>query len=184
MRLRPRNQRGTIIIVAIMVLLALAGLALLSVRASFFEIRTASNHNMARMSYYITEGGASSTVAFAYNSPSSFLSVAYGCGMTLDVEDMGLKDALWDLDPGGSLGFAALGAPDSWTTVANPTTLDFYPGNSVGEFCAEKHLWRTHGSLGTKLTPEQTANQDHPQYGEKVILTRWLIGPIDCVGGN
>lgn len=178
------NERGTILIVAIMVLLALSGLALLSVRSTFFEIRSASNHNMARMSYHIAEGGTGGMVAYAYENPQSFLSLAYTGGMKVDAETLGIRASLWDTEAGGSLGFALLGAPNAWTLVDTPATLDFYPGSSVGEFCSEKHTWRTYGSLGTPPTIAQAANQEHPQYGEKIVMTQWLIGPIDCVGGN
>lgn len=184
MRDHLRKETGTILVVAIMVLLALSGIALLSVRGAFHEIRSAANHNMARMSYHVADGGTSGMVAYAYENPQSFISLGYSGGMKVTADSLGIRNAMWDLAPGGSLGFSALGAPDSWTVLDAPATLDFYPGSSVGEFCAEKHTWRTHGSLGTKLTPDQYANQEHPQYGEKVVMTRWIVGPIDCVGGN
>ena len=179
-----RDEKGTILVVAIMVLLALAGLALLSVRSTFYEIRSASNHNMARMSYFVADGGTGGMVAYAYNNPQSFVSLAYSGGMKVTAETLGIRSAMWDLSAGGSLGFAALGAPDAWTVVDSPTTLDFYPGSSVGEFCAEKHTWRTHGSLGTPVDSSLASTKENPQYGEKVVMTQWLIGPIDCVGGN
>ena len=181
---RSTNERGTILVVAIMVLLALAGIALLSVRSTFYEVRSASNHNLSRMGYHVADGGTGGMVAFAYENPQSFVSLAYTGGMKVTAETLGIREAMWDLQAGGSLGFAALGAPDSWTIVDSPATLDFYPGSSVGEFCAEKHTWRTYGSIGTLPDPNQLANQENPQYGEKVVMTQWLLGPIDCVGGN
>ena len=49
MRDHLRKENGTILVVAIMVLLALSGIALL-VSRHLHEIRSAANHNMARMS--------------------------------------------------------------------------------------------------------------------------------------
>jgi hypothetical protein len=181
------SERGGIIIVALMVLLALSGIALLGVRTTYHEIRSAGNHSFDRMGYQITDGAVATTVTYATSSPSAFLGVAYSNGMTFQASHLGdIYGNLWDLSPGGSLGFAGnnLGTPDFWTNVDQPITLNFYPGSSVGEFCAEKHTWRTHGTIGNSSALDQASQLDRPPFGEKVILTRWMVGPLDCAGGN
>ena len=181
------NQRGGIIIVALMVLLALSGIALMGIRTTHQEIRSAGNHSFDRMGYQITDGGASTTVSYATSNPSAFLGVAYSNGMTFKATHLGdVYNNLWDLSAGGSLGFAGtnLGSPDFWTVIDQPVTLNFYPGSSVGEFCAEKHTWRTHGTIGDTTATGQESQLDRPNFGEKVILTRWMVGPLDCAGGN
>ena len=102
MRRETTNERGTILVVAIMVLLALAGIALLSVRSTFYEVRSASNHNLSRMGYHVADGGTGGMVAFAYENPQSFVSLAYTGGMKVTAETLGIREAMWDLQARGA----------------------------------------------------------------------------------
>jgi len=168
------------------VLLAMAGLSLVGVRSAFHEIRSSGNHSLARMSYNIAESGANATLAIASNNPMGFMNIAAGSGQMVTMEQLGIQELVWDLNPGGSLGFgaAALGTPNVWTEVDPPIPLEFYPGSSAGEFCAQKLTWHTHAVLGNAVAGDPLAALDRPLHGEKVILSRWIMGPLDCAGGN
>jgi len=184
---RPaQNERGGIIIVALLVLLAMAGLALVGVRSTFHEVRSSGNHNLARMSYNIAEAGANATLAIASSNPMGFMNIAAGSAQKVTIGQLGVQELVWDLDPGGSLGFAsaALGTPNVWTELDPPVPLEFYPGSSAGEFCAQKLTWRTHAILGDSVANDPLSALDRPMHGEKVILSRWIMGPLDCAGGN
>ena len=180
------NERGGIIIVALLVLLAMAGLSLIGVRSAFHEIRSSGNHNLARMSYNVAESGANATLAIASSNPMGFMNIAAGSGQKVTIGQLGIQELVWDLNPGGSLGYAAasLGTPNVWTELDPPIPLEFYPGSSAGEFCAQKLTWHTHAVLGESAAGDPLAALERPMHGEKVILSRWIMGPLDCAGGN
>ena len=139
------------------------------------------------------DGGACCTIGTAASDPQSFVALGFASNMTVTAVSLGLQDSAWDTAPGGSFGFhsAALGTPLSWTNLEAPVGLNFFPGSSAGEFCSEKHTWRTHGGFGdttaypsTTLTTGTEVSAEPVVRGEKVIMTRWIVGPIDCSGGN
>ena len=71
MRLK-QNDRGTLLIVAMLVILVLAGLALIGVRNVILESRQVGNFRASEQSLHVTESGQSSVIAIAVEKGDSF----------------------------------------------------------------------------------------------------------------
>jgi Tfp pilus assembly protein PilX len=76
-----KNQEGTVLIIAMLILLALTVIGIWSLSSSFYEIRISGNERFGNAAFYAASGGAEEGVnrlpqVAAYASPNEFSSEA------------------------------------------------------------------------------------------------------------
>lgn len=184
-----RSDRGVVLIVAMLMLLALAGVALVGVRYSFNEVSAASNQIDAHMATDITDYGSAGTLARVAAEPIAMTAamgakaaVANGIPRLYMGDVASSMDDLWDTEIGGSFGMRNPDevAPNFWTDLVDVRRISSSGGNSVDQFCTDRHSWMTFGEMGENTTVDG-APSPLAGVGAKQILIRLDIGPINCV---
>ena len=180
------SSRGIALVLALMVLLSLAGLGVVAVRASFEGVRLTSNFRMDRTAYRVARTSTHSVVSRAARDPLGFTSLGFAKGNQLTMDDLSdIKTRVWDKGSKGSLAVkgatASKWAPWFRVVMQTPKQLPFFPGSSVGDFCAQKHLWRIYGRIGSKPSAHEGVDFS-PRWGEKAFLVHAYVGPINCKG--
>lgn len=183
---RARSDRGAIVIVALMVLFALAGLALVGVRIAQQEIRASANYRLDELGVSISDASSQALLAQGVNNKNALLTVAtaaaVGGGGLGSNAFPGLTDSLWDLatDGTGSLGLMAtsLGAPNFSSTLLRSDAIPPPAGFSIDSgqvFCVM--TMDIDGTMAPTLDDGMTAKTSTPQYGGRTVKLRAAVGP-------
>jgi len=122
-RTRDARQRGSALIVSLILLIVVTTLGLVALRGARGELSTAGSARLARTTYFIAEGGLMAAIQRVGGAFQEYLTIArLNNNGVIYLDDATLPDSLYGeaLDPGGgSLGKLA-GAPGVVVTAFNP----------------------------------------------------------------
>lgn len=191
------DQRGTMLLVALLVLLALATLAMTAATFVTTELNAAGNVRRGTSAFRVTEGGAYTALAFASSLGASSFASSVSAGA-----DAGTGKATWqatdmvtvdyfDLDSEGKGSFGYEGAvqsqldagaspADFWIDIV-PTgmrqPLVGYSFTGPGSRCRFKYRIDSRGNVGDKL-PQDPGEAESATWQQ--IRTYMYIGPLPC----
>ena len=179
------NERGAVMVTAMLVLLVLTAIAVVAIRATYTEIASSGNYRLARQGLAVTESGSLATLSAASENAVDFMKAAKGCKVDMSQLAQGVFD---------STKFGSFGA-DTWvvsgvkpanfetTMVLEPGEMPA-PGSSGDRYCMKIYSWYTTGWLGGSLE-DVGGTMTETRMGSKRILARVMVGPTDCSdGGN
>jgi hypothetical protein len=200
------NERGSMLIIALMVLLALTSVALVAVQTVSSSLGYAGNTRRGASAFRVTEGGAFTAVAFASSlGADTFVasvdeSIAASGKATWDAERMVPDTGWFDLGADGSFGFegaesqaaatnygAAGVAPYEMRVNVAPTgmrqPLVGYSIGGKGARCRFKYRMDAEGRVGQALTD---AGADSAYEVWQRIRATTFVGPLACdqAGGS
>jgi hypothetical protein len=187
MRLQ-QNDRGTLLIVAMLVILVLAGLALIGVRNVILESRQVGNFRASEQSLHVTESGQASVMAIAVEKGDSFPVFIQANNFKLSMTD--IADPFFDTNPKGSFGMEYVNLGDGTnvnfvTQFTQPVDTNRVPGYPISEqFIWKKYRISTSGYFGDqqisteggKQTVDDTLRNSNRQYVSYTFVGPYIIG--------
>ncbi|MBM4388182.1 MAG: hypothetical protein FJ088_10620 [Deltaproteobacteria bacterium] len=171
------NEKGTVLIVGLLVLLVLAAIAIVSVNRVATEMASSGNFRISKMSGFITEGGLEGTMAMAAENPVGFNAFVFANGFQVSQAD--ISPIFWDTGDDGSFGkeVGNISGVNFVTTLSQPITTNRVPGYSVGSFCYNKFNMFTDGFYGTDtaVNPDDVLRNSQKRYSSSMY-----VGPVLC----
>ena len=190
-------RRGSIVIVALMLLLALTSVAMVAVHLTSTELGAAGNTRRGVSTFRVTEAGAYAALAYAHSlGPDAFI-------QDLEATKNAEGKSVWtpehivsgvdffDMSSRGSFGYEgyllqldALGEkPADFEVIVTPTgmrqPLVGYSATGPGARCRFKYRFEATGNVGDQIGSEP---QDAAYTVWQKITTETYIGPLPCEG--
>ena len=181
---RRNNERGSVLLMSLLVILSLAALGMLVVHQVNYELHAAGNQRIAKQGYFLGEAGLAAPVAQAAMDQNVFLSFLQTNSFIVRMNDI-YGDFYGFLHDEGELG--AFGPEFSeednafWITYfSDPVDTKRVPGFSMAGFCYRKYTMTADGLLGTaNIDPEE-----HPESVGHTTQRRFIshiyLGPFPC----
>ena len=181
-RNRP-DERGAILVTAMLVLLVLGAIAVIAVRSTVQEVAAAGNYKMARQGLAVAETGSMLTMTSASGNAVDFMKTANKCEVWMSQ----IGQAAFDNQAWGSFGldtWVLNGAkgPNFMTKMVPEAGDTPAPGSSGERYCMRVFSWYTSGWVGGSL--EGTDTMTERRMGRKRVLARVMVGPVDCAEGG
>lgn len=180
---RLSTRRGSLLIVSLMVILVMAGLALVGARGVMMELSQVGNFRAGEQSLRITESGMEATVAMAIEKGDAFPLFMQQNENKLALKDV--SEAFYDVSSKGSFGreYSALGGVNFVSVMTLPQDTNRVPGYPVNEaFVWKKYQISTYGYYGTAdstATPADVVRNSSRQY-----VSHSFVGPYIVGGGG
>lgn len=174
-----RREQGTVLLLAILVLVVLAAVAMIVVQQVTMEIRNAGTFRVSKQGYYVTEAGLTGPLAQASKDQNIFLGFLNTNGFTVSNND--ISPNFFDFDTWGSFGpeFAQAGAGGFVTRFSDPADTRRIPGYSTVGFCYRKYTVTADGFLGAGAVDGDTP--DSVQHmAEARFVSQVYLGPFQC----
>ncbi len=189
-----RDDRGSILMIALLVLLALTGIGLVAMQNASNDLNLTGNSRVAQVARNIATSGAEGTMAFAGMNPSGFIQFVAGrfvaAGQAtpavpyavIKMED--LSGTFYDTTTANGLGsFGREGANMSTATWESrvPVALTSHraPGFQVGEFCFRRYISETDGYYRNDVNTNATV-QTVERNAQARSMTAMFVGPVAC----
>ena len=194
------NQRGMMLLVALMVLLALTSVGLTSLHVVNAELGYAGNLRKGSSAFRVTESGAFSAMAYASSLGASAFASRVESEKALQPD--GTMKTVWqasdivsaipyfDLSASGSFGYEGVVLNEEAASGASPVNFEVritetgmrqpLPGfsfNGPGARCRFKYQLDTVGSVGTQLSGEPS---DAGFVTWQMIRSIIYVGPLPC----
>jgi hypothetical protein len=176
---RTVTQKGSVLLVAMLVVVVLSGLALVLVHNVQMEWSNLGAHRMAKQGYYVTEAGLTGPIAQAAKDQDAFLGFLQGSHFTVGPE--AISQQFFDHSPGGSFGLSlpAGGAGFFQTYFTDPVDTQQIPGYSLGGFCFRRYTVVSDGFLGKgAVDPENPESVLHTSQSR--FVSHLYLGPFQC----
>ncbi len=179
-----RREQGTVLLLAILVLVVLAAIAMVVVQQVTMEIRHAGTYRIAKQGYYVTEAGLTGPLAQASKDQNVFLGFLNTNDFT--VSNSNISPNFFDFDTWGSFGpeFSTAGAGGFVTRFSDPVDTRRIPGYSTVGFCYRKYMVTADGCLGQGClqgTGIDTETPDTVQHrAEARFVSQVYLGPFQC----
>jgi hypothetical protein len=175
-----------ILIVAMLVILALAGIGIVAAQAVSNEINLAGNARVAQVARNVASSGAEATMAFAGTNPSGFnqfVSVDRGDPRLQGVIQMAdLSNAFFDTATDGTGSFGRDGVTVNtarWQSqMQSALTTHRAPGFQLGEYCFRRYISVTSGVYRNDLAGTATLVVDRNAQARS--MTALFVGPVSC----
>ena len=131
-----RSDRGVVLVIAMLLMLALAGIGIAAIRSASNELNISGNARISQVARNIAAAGAESAMAFAGSRPSAFLQYATARGVRIPMAN--LSAAFYDTAVDGTGSFGRDGATMDnarWEgrLSDDPVATHRAPGFQVGE---------------------------------------------------
>jgi hypothetical protein len=195
-----RGERGMMLLVALLVLLALTGVGMTSVQIVNSEMNFAGNSRRGASAFRVTESGAFSALAYM----SSLGAEAFATRVEAEKKQLpdGSMRAVWtptsmvsgvsyfDLAGTGSFGYEGTVLSDMAAGGQSPVDFEVriaeagmrqplagYSFNGPGSRCRFKYQVDTVGSVGNQLADE---SEDATQTVWQMIRNTVYVGPLPC----
>ena len=192
---RPRgikqNDRGTLLILAMLIILVLSGLALIGVRNVLLESRQVGNFRTSEQSLHVTESGQSSVIAIAVDKGDTFPAFVAANGNKLSMTDV--ADPFFDTNAKGSFGheYVNLGGGTNVnfvTEFSQPVDTNRVPGYPIND----KYVWKkyritTSGYFGDQvisIVNGKKAVDDTLRNSNRQYVSYTFVGPYIIGGGG
>lgn len=180
-RLRP-NDRGSLLLTGMLIIIILAGLSLIAVRNVILEFKLVGNYRVGEQALHVTESGADSVMALAVAKGDAFPSYVFHNANKLSMTDV--ADPFFDTTTDGSFGkeFISIGNVNFISELSLPVDTNRVPGYPVSEnFIWKKYKVTTSGYFGDQivLKPDDVLRNSSRQY-----VTYSFVGPFVVGGGG
>jgi len=170
-------------LIAMLVILSLAGIGLLAVHQASYELQGAGNQRVAKQGYFLGEAGLAAPVAMAARDQNVFLSFLQTNSFIVRMSDVsadffGFQHDTEDL---GAFGPEFKTSNDAfWVTYfSDPVDTKRIPGFSVEGFCYRKYTMTADGLLGTAgVKPDDPASVVHST--QRRFISHVYLGPFRC----
>jgi len=182
----PRQgERGSVLIISLMVILSLAALGLLAVHQVHYELHNAGNRRVAGQGYYLAEAGLAAPVAQATADQNVFLSFLQTNSFIVRMSDIDTQFYTRGQEQSdilkGAFGPEFTDTADAyWVTYfSDPVDTKRIPGFSTAGFCYRKYTMTADGLLGLKDVsaddPESVVHSAQQRFVSHIYL-----GPFQC----
>ena len=174
-----RGERGSVLLLALLVLLVLSSIGLMVVQQVAGEAANVGAYRIAKQGYYVTEAGLAGPVAMAAKDQNSFFGSLGGTDFMVRTSD--INASFFDFDTWGSFGpeFAQQDAAQFVTYFSDPIDTRRVPGFSTGGFCYRKYTATSDGFLGTaNIDSEEPDSLRHTAQAR--FVSHLFLGPFPC----
>lgn len=172
-----RNERGSVLLLALLVLLVLSSIGLMVVQQVTGEAANVGAYRVAKQGYYVTEAGLAGPVALAAKDQTAFFGSLGASDFTVRTSD--ISPNFFDFGTWGSFGpeFAKQDAAQFVTYFSDPIDTRRVPGFSTGGFCYRKYTATADGFLGTVDIDEPESLRHTAQAR---FVSHLFLGPFPC----
>lgn len=177
-------RRGSLLIVALMVVLVMAGLAAVGARGIMMELSQVGNLRSAEQSLRITESGMEGTIALAIEKGDAFPLYLQQTSYQLSPKDVAQN--FYDMGSTGSFGREATVLKDvTFVTKASlPADTNRVPGYPVNDqFVWKRFQIQTYGYYGTGDSAAVTS-ADILRNSSRQYVSLSYVGPYIIGGGG
>ncbi len=181
---RSKNQRGSVLLIALLVILSLAALGMLAVHQVNYELHAAGNQRIAKQGYFLGEAGLAAPVAQAAKDQNVFLSFLQTNSFIVRMNDINTDFYGLDHLEQGDLGAFGPEFHDDtdtfWITYfSDPVDTKRVPGFSMAGFCYRKYTMTADGLLGTgNINPDDPNSVVHAT--QRRFISHIYLGPFPC----
>jgi hypothetical protein len=201
---RLTDRRGSLLVVALLILLALSAIGLVVVQKVGLEQSYVGNQRRGTLAYHITEAGAYASLAYADSlGPAGFVTAlstrvedpATGTGTSTFKSSEFVDSTIdfFDMGKSGSFGFEGYTANGLYNpTLGTPAPMDFrvtitasgmlqplmgYSLTGPGSRCRFKYQFDTDGNVGTSDTGHDSAEEFNAWKRLRALM---FVGPLPC----
>jgi hypothetical protein len=177
--LRAKAQRGSVLLIGVLIISSLAALGLVVVFNAYEEVSSSGNYKTSMQGYYLGEAGLSSPLAQAAQNQEVFLSFLQHNGFMVRMGD--IASPFWDSSSRGSFGpeYARDDGAVFVSYFSEPTDSTSIPGYSTSGFCFRKYTVTSDGFLGVDLVdPEDPKTITHSSI--RRFVAHVYLGPFAC----
>jgi hypothetical protein len=174
------HERGSVLLLALLVLLVLSSIGLMVVQQVTGEAANVGAYRISKQGFYVTEAGLAGPIARAAEDQSVFLSAMQNNSFTIKSTDV--HNNFFDFNTWGSFGpeFAQQDAASFVTYFSDPVDTERIPGFSTGGFCYRRYTVTSDGYLGT----DGSTNVADPETLRHTAMARFVshvyLGPLPC----
>ncbi len=181
---RLTNPRGSLLIVALMVVLVMAGLAAVGARGVMMELNQVGNFRTAEQSARVTEAGMEGAIALAIEKGDAFPLYLQQTAYQLAPKDVAQN--FYDMTVKGSFGRESSVLTDVTfvTKASQPSDTNRVPGYPVNDaFVWKRFQIQTYGYYGTADSAAATA-ADVMRNSARQYVSLSYVGPYIIGGGG
>jgi len=184
MRKSLQKERGSLLVAAMVLILVLAGLALIGVRNVLVEHMQVGNFRAGEQALKVTDSGMTSAIALAASKGDAFPSFVQANNYHVGMSDT--AKAYFDTSTSGSFGreFANIGGVNFVTTFSAPSDTNRVPGYPVSDqFIWKKYRMTTDGYYGNQLVDPNVVD-DTLRNSSRRYISYCYVGPFVVAGGG
>lgn len=177
--LRRRGERGSAMVIGVLVTFVMAGVAMVVVANTVLEIGNAGTARITRQVYYLAEAGLTGPIARAAENQDRFLGFVQGNGYTISMDDVSAD--FFDLSPWGSFGpeFSSKESATFRTYFSDPVDTQRIPGYSASGYCYRRYTVTSVAQLGQERdafsSPEAVLHAAQARF-----ISHVYFGPFPC----
>ena len=182
---RRRREQGSVLIIALMVILSLAALGMLAVHQVHYELLGAGNQRVAKQGYFLGESGLAAPLAQAAKDQGVFLSVLQTNSFVVRMSDVDgqffTRGSQTSDKLKGAFGPEFTSAADAyWVTYfSDPVDTKRIPGFSTAGFCYRKYTMTADGLLGlSDVDTDDPKSVVHT--AQRRFVSHVYLGPFQC----
>lgn len=179
---RRTNDRGSLLLVGMMIILVLAGIAIIGARNVIMEFSQVGNYRTGEQALRVTEAGLDGTFAMAVTKGDAFPEYVEANSNKLTMADV--SQGFYDTTAYGSFGpdFQNVGGVNWVTVMSLPVDTNRVPGYPVNEnFIWKKYRFVTSGAYGDEVV---TNPDDTLRNASRQFVSYGFVGPFIVGGAN
>lgn len=182
--MRRGNDRGVVLILAMLMVLVLAGLAMGAVAGVSGLMSRTGGSRVAAQAGNVTTSGTEGTMAFAAQNPSAYIQFVTAQGGRISMGDVAAN--YFDLAQDGTGSFGRDVTPLTLATwgarMTGALTTHRAPGFGLGEYCFRKYVARVDGAYRNDVDPanRQAFLLNLDRNAQAGALAELFVGPISC----
>lgn len=174
------DEKGSIVLVAMLLFMALISTGLLTMRHTQFETAYTGSLRLSKVTLNVAEAGLLAALAKAAQDPEGFVAFlqAQNPLPPYRVSMADISTTFFDTSLNGSFGQSvpATGYVNWLTELSDPVDTNRMPGFSLAGFCFKRFRWRTQAEYGpfSGTVPSTFVSS------QKVLTTYAFVGPLTC----
>jgi hypothetical protein len=182
-----RSEKGSALIIALLVVIALTGLGMIGLKHTTFELRQASNAKIAKQAAYTSEMGlmgAMQRFDAAEVGGLQILSERFPdrpVELEFTTSDFRTNGNLFG-DSSGSFEDEQRTTASVSVSVSNPRRGPADSGNSIGSFCHTRYTFLSTSEVGT--LPTSVRFGDAVRFSSSRTVGHAMVGPLQCDQGQ
>lgn len=183
-RQSPGDQRGYVLLLALLVMLALTAIGLVAIRSTANDITFAGAQKVTSMAQNVTASGVEATMVFGAMNPTGFIDYVNINNGNVAMADFSAGFFDNAVDGNGSFGREVTNVNNVFwqSRMTNAQTSARAPGYQLGEHCFVRYTAYTDGTYGNQ--PNLVDPLDITRNVERNALARDLtllyVGPVAC----
>lgn len=178
------SQRGFVLLLALLLMLALTGIALVALRATTSNITFAGAQRISAMAQSVTTSGVEGTLVFAAMNPAGYTDYITANNGVVSMTDFSASFFDTAVDGTGSFGREAVNVNSVFwqSRMVHAQASARAPGYQLGQHCFMKYTSFTDGAYqnqGNTLDPNDI-KRNMERNAMARDLTTLYVGPINC----